>query len=133
MIAVELGRVARYMAVGLLNTGIGLGTIVILQEIARLDPALANAGGYAVGWTVSFILARGFVFGNTQAWRATAPRYVVAVLSAFAANQMILALAVSTGNRLIIAQIAAVAVYTATLFLACRFWVFREPSSPQLR
>ena len=94
-----------------------------------LRPAWANAGGYLIGWTASFILARNYVFGNNQSWTSTGPRYVTAALGAFLANQTVLEIATRVANHLVIAQLVAVTVYTISLFFACRFWVFRPAQS----
>jgi putative flippase GtrA len=126
----SLGRDAlRYGAVGVINTLIGFTVIVGLEQLAGLNPFLANAGGYAVGVCVSFVLSRLLVFGKERSWRAAAPRYLAAVAVAFGLNQAVLALARSIlpdlawGHTL--AQGAAIASYTAVLFLLGRYWVFR--------
>jgi putative flippase GtrA len=131
----SLGRDAlRYGAAGVINTLVGLSVIVALEQGAGLNPFLANAGGYAVGICVSFLLSRSFVFRSTTPRRLAAPRYAVAVAVAFGLNQGVLALA-----RLVLphvplwetaAQAVAAASYTAALFLLGRYWVFaaRGPS-----
>jgi putative flippase GtrA len=112
------------------NTGIGFTVIAALDVGLHLSPPLANAAGYLVGMGVGFILNRRFVFRSETSARATAPRYIVVVLAAFALNQLILrALGASLGAGALphlTAQLAGMAAYTLSVFLACRLWVFRS-------
>ena len=125
---------SRFGAVGLLNTLLSLSIMMGLEVALGTAPALANAAGYAVGLTSGFLLSRRFVFRSAAASRATAPRYLLTVLGGFCLNQMVLA---ELGARLgpggwahLIAQLCAMASYTLSVFLVCRFWVFRAPIDP---
>ena len=123
----------RYGVAGVANTLVGLTTILALDVGLHVDPHIANAVGYAVGICVSFALSKLFVFKARNAARSAPLRYGVAVAAAFALNQGVLTLArlilprISlSGGALfdIAAQGAAVASYTAVLFLLSHFWVF---------
>jgi len=133
--AESVRQLARFGLAGLVNTAVGFAVIVLLDPVLGLTPALANALGYIAGMSVGFVLNRGFVFRSQGALRTTGLRYVVAAATAFALNQGVLrgaGLLLGTGaaHRLI-AQMAAMAVYSATLFILCRMWVFRRsPDSP---
>jgi len=121
--------VARFGLAGLVNTGIGFTVIASLDVGLHMSPPLANAAGYLVGMGVGFVLNRRFVFKSQSSARATAPRYITTVIAAFVLNQLILrgvgaALGPGTLPHLA-AQLAAMAAYTLSVFLACRFWVFR--------
>ena len=118
----------RYGVAGVANTLVGLTIILALDVGLHVDPHIANAVGYAVGVCVSFALSKLFVFKARRAARSAPLRYGVAVAAAFALNQGVLTLA-----RLVLpqgalfdvaAQGAAVASYTAALFLLSHFWVF---------
>jgi putative flippase GtrA len=121
--------VARFGLAGLVNTVIGFTVIAGLDVGLHVSPPLANAAGYLIGMGVGFVLNRRFVFKSQAAARATAPRYIVVVIVAFALNQLILrGVGASLGAGAIphlSAQLAGMAAYTGTVFLACRFWVFR--------
>lgn len=124
----------RYGAVGILNTLVGFSVILALELGLRWPAAWANAGGYLIGVMFSFVLSRLFVFGRGRPLRSAAPRYVVAVLTAFGLNQLVLAAAghvVPPGPLgQTVAQGAAAVSYTVTLFLLSHYWVFRtEPSA----
>jgi putative flippase GtrA len=122
----EAVRIAKFLAGGAVNTAIGGGAILALQWIG-LGPHLANAGGYAIGVPCGYLINRLFVFERRDRAGAHPARYLGAVAIAFLANQLVLSIltAFSTGGRSrALAQLAALATYTAILFLLCRFWVF---------
>jgi putative flippase GtrA len=123
----------RFAVVGLANTAVGFGVIMALQFGLRAPPYLANAGGYAVGFVVSFTLNRRFTFADTGRPGPAAARFAVAALLAFALNQAVLAVASGrlghVGAAPVIAQGVAAVTYTVTLFVLCRLWVFRAFAS----
>lgn len=125
--------VSRFGLAGVANTTIGFGLIAALDVGLHLPPALANAAGYLVGVGVSFVLNRRFVFRSDRAWRATAPRYATVVAVAFVLNQLVLEFAHRAlgpgAPQHLAAQLAGMATYTATVFAACRWWVFRPETS----
>lgn len=118
----------RYGVAGVANTLVGLSIILALDVGLHVDPHIANAVGYAVGVCVSFALSKLFVFKARRAARSAPLRYGMAVAAAFALNQGVLTLArmVLPHGALfdVAAQGAAVASYTAALFLLSHFWVF---------
>jgi putative flippase GtrA len=124
----ELGRVLRFGIVGGLNTAIGGCTILALEWGFGVHPLLANAGGFASGMIAGFLLSRTFVFRERTRNRWIVVRYTIAVASAFALNQVVLAI---LNGRLpkapgaVFAQGAAMVSYTIACFILCRFWVFR--------
>jgi putative flippase GtrA len=127
-----VGLVARFGLVGLVNTAVGFAVVVLLDPVLGLPPALANAASYAVGITVGFLLSRGFVFRSRTGLSITGIRYLIAAGGAFLLNQGVLRLA---GSALgagpahhIVAQLAAMAVYSTAFFFLCRLWVFRAPA-----
>jgi putative flippase GtrA len=125
--------IARYGLVGVVNTLSSLAVITALDIGLRAPPALANAAGYGVGVAISYVLNRRFVFASRDRAGSTGPRYLLAVGGGFLLNQWVLYLALRVlgagAVQHLLAQVAAMAVYTVSVFLACRYWVFR-PSSP---
>ena len=122
------GAAVRYGLVGVLNTAIGYAVILALDLGLKLNPFLANAGGYAVGILVSFALSRGFVFRSRDTVRKAGPRYLVAVAAAFVLNQLVMGLTrgllpdAPLGHAA--SQFAGMTSYTVALFLISYFWVF---------
>jgi putative flippase GtrA len=123
----EIARLVRFGLAGLANTALGGAIILVLQLGVGLDARLANAGGFAVGMALGFVLSRGFVFRSTGRRGAAGLRYAVAVAVAFGLNQFCLAAlapAMQGPGTIVLVQGAAIATYTTTLFLLSRFWVF---------
>jgi putative flippase GtrA len=129
----ELGRILRFGIAGGLNSVIGGCTILALEGGCGVHPLVANAAGFASGMIAGFLLSRTFVFRERTRNRWIAVRYTIAVASAFALNQVVLAL---LNDRLpkapgaVFAQGAAMASYTIACFILCRFWVFRRATTP---
>lgn len=122
------GAAIRYGLVGVLNTAVGYAVILALDLGAKLNPFLANAGGYAVGLLVSFALSRSFVFRSQDSVRKVGPRYLIAVAASFALNQLVMGAArpllPDTPLGHAASQFAGMTSYTAALFLLSYFWVF---------
>jgi putative flippase GtrA len=121
---------SRFGVTGAVNTALGLAVICLLDVGLGIDPKVANAVGYAVGICFSFALNRSFVFRHDGAIGISAKRYAVVVATAFLLNQCVLVLSGfilgdSTRGRLL-AQLAAMTSYTATVFLLSRFWAFKN-------
>ena len=125
----------RFAIVGLANTAVGFGVIMALQFGLRTPPHLANAGGYAVGFVLSFTLNRRFTFADQGPLGPTAVRFAIAALAAFALNQAVLSGATHWlghgGAAPVLAQAFAAVSYTVTLFVLCRLWVFRASGRTQ--
>ncbi len=121
--------ISRFGLAGLINTAVGYAIITGLDVGLHVDPNLANALGYLAGVGVGFILNHSFVFKSAAGRRATGVRYLAVVIPAFLLNQAVLTLAgIVLGPGAVqhmAAQLAGMAWYTITVFLACRFWVFR--------
>jgi putative flippase GtrA len=133
--AVPAALISRFALAGVANTALGLLVIAALDLGLGVNPHLANAAGYAAGLALSFQLNRRFVFRATASLRETGPRFVVAALCAFALNQIVLVAAQhllgASDPARAIAQLFAVATYTVTLFLICRFWAFETRPRPE--
>ena len=123
-------RVLRYGLVGILNGVVSLSLIAFLDLGMHVRPDLANALGYAAGITISFTLARTFVFRSTGRVTSTGPRYLAAVATGFVLNQLVLHLVLrwlgAGALQHTAAQLSGIATYTVFVFLACQAWVFRS-------
>lgn len=124
----------RFGLAGVVNTAVGLSVIAGLDLGLHLDPHLANAGGYAVGIAIGFLLNRGFVFKSDGHLGRTGAKYLGAIAAAFLLNQLVLALAQQLYGSMALgrlaAQLTAMTSYTLLLFVLCRLWVFRS-AAPQ--
>jgi putative flippase GtrA len=130
----ELGLLGRFGGAGVVTTAVGLAVILALDVGLGVDRRLANAAGYLVGAGLGLFLQGRFVFRGRDRAPGAARRYVAVMLFAFGLNQAVLTLAglalpqTRLGHTL--AQLTAMATYTATQFLLFRLWVFRPTRSP---
>ncbi len=124
----------RYGMAGLLNTAIGYAVIAGLDIGLGVDSHLANLAGYGVGGAISYFLQRSFVFESSASHRRSVPRYLLAALTAFLINQMVLSISLQViGDATLgraVAQLVAVASYSVTLLVLLRLWVFDRERPP---
>jgi len=117
----------RFLAVGIVNTLVGLGTIFLLKGVFGFDDVAANALGYAVGTVLGFVANRQWTFGSTGPWRSELVRYVTVLLAGYAINlAAVLWLIRGVGIDPYVAQAAGVVPYTLFVFLMSRSFVFER-------
>ncbi|WP_395394130.1 GtrA family protein [Novosphingobium sp. BL-8A] len=121
----ELATLARFIAVGALNTAIGYG-LILCWLFAGLGDYAANVAGFAMGLPISWALHRTLTFraryrpsGNEMV------RYVVVFLIAYGANLGTIAAGRAAGlGGSALLQGLAVCTYAALLFVLTRLIVF---------
>ena len=119
----------RFGAVGVVNTVIGLLAIYAVIFFFNTGPATANAVGYAIGLAVSFALNRIWTFGDGRSVGKVLPRYLLAAAISYLLNLSVVLLCThyfDVGPYLV--QLYGIGIYTVTLFLGCRWFVFQESS-----
>lgn len=117
----------RFIAVGLLNTGVGVATIALASLAFNADPYVANALGFAVGVLVGYQLNRRWTFGSSRSVLITAPRYVLVFAVSYAINFGVLALLLRIpAVHPMVAQAAAIGSYSIAFYFLCRFAVFPD-------
>lgn len=120
-------EVLSYAAIGVLNTGIGLATILLLKLVAGVDLIIANAVGYMVGLAISFWGNRYWTFAaQPGAKLRKIPAFLVVVGFAFIANIAVIKFLLSFSVVYSIAQLAGVLVYSAFGFVGMKYFVFRD-------
>jgi putative flippase GtrA len=121
----------RYVAVGVLNTLIGLGTIYGLYNLFGVDYRIANVAGYTLGIINSFVMNRKWTFKS----RGKARLEILIFLGMFGLSYMgNIATVMLCVERFRIppnlAQLAGMAVYTTTSFFGNRHLTFRARLRP---
>lgn len=118
----------RFGVVGMLNTLVGLAAIYSLMFFLDASPGFANAAGYVVGLSVSFVLNRIWTFGNRQRIVHVLPRYLLVACCCYLLNLSIVLLSTASKSASpYLAQLFGVGPYTITMFLGCRWFVFTTP------
>lgn len=119
----------RYLAVGAGNTWVGLSVIYLALFVFRVSDVTANAIGYAVGITLSFVLNRRWTFASTVPWAPTFVKFVAITGAAYLVNLItVLALIRVLHVEHHFAQALGVIPFTAVGYFGSRYFVFRRPS-----
>jgi putative flippase GtrA len=130
-IALQLSKtliqMARFGAVGLLNTLVGLSIIYACMFVFGAGLELANMVGYGIGLCLSFQLNKRWTFSSARPMGEAAPRFGAVIAIAWLVNLAVVSLSARSGMNPYLAQLCGVAPYTILCFLGCRFFVF--PSS----
>jgi putative flippase GtrA len=120
----EATYLTRYAGTGLINTIVGF--VVILSAMAfGFSPLVSNIAGYAVGFTLGFVLSKKFVFRSNGHFVAESVRYLVAFVISFLFNLLVLRLALVYLNfNAVASQVAAAVSYTLLMYILTRLFVF---------
>lgn len=117
----------RYLAVGVLNTCVGLGIIYLCLYAFHLQDAVANLIGYAVGVVFSFTLNKYWTFSSSGAAAAQFVRFLTVIGIAYVTNlATVMVLIERYGANHYVAQALGAAPYTAIGYLGSRYFAFRE-------
>ena len=116
----------RYSGAGLVNTIVGF--LVILSAMAlSFSPMISNIAGYAVGFTLGFLLSKKFVFRSNDRFIAESIRYLLAFVISFLLNLLVLQLALNNLNiNELASQVLAAISYTILMYVLTRFFVFNS-------
>ena len=121
-------QLVRFLVVGVLNTAVGLACIVAAMRWLALDYRLANAGGYAAGCGLGFVLNRAWVFGDQGPWQGSLARWLGVVGACWGLNlAAVVLLHVGLGVDVYAAQLGGVVTYTGAAFMGGRLFAFRAP------
>ena len=117
-------QLVRFLLVGGLNTGLGLGVIYGLMW-AGADYRAANATGFAVGCAVSFVLNKSWTFRHGGGWRSSLGRWLAVVALGYGLNLLVVvALHEGLGVNAYASQLGGMVAYTAVTFLGGRYFAF---------
>jgi putative flippase GtrA len=123
----RMRQFAKYLLVGVLNTGLGYAIIFLCMYGIGLSAVLSNVIGYGIGMSISYTLNRGYTFRGTRTDKATVLRFFVVSAIAYLANLgMLLFLIRIAGVHEGLSQLVAGAVYVVTSFLVNKYYVFQN-------
>ena len=128
----EMAYLTRYAGTGLINTSIGF--VVIFSAMALgFSPVSSNIAGYAVGFNISFMLSKKFVFRSNGHFIMESVRYLISFITSFLFNLLMLHLALAyLGLHAVTSQILATISYTLLMYMLTRFYVFNTKKSDKL-
>jgi len=118
---------AKFVAVGVFNTTIGLACIFAAKAFLGWGDLAANVSGYAVGLATSFMLNRTWTFRDRGRVSPALLRFLGAFLLAYLANlATVFALRDLVGVDSYVAQALGIVPYTGLFFMVSRALVFVE-------
>lgn len=122
----------RYGLIGAVNSVLTLAIIFALIYWLDAQPLVANAIGYAIGFCCSYTLNRLWTFRSQAPLGRSVGRYVIAALIAYGLNALVIHFGIEWGGVSVywIQPVGAV-VYTVSLFVLSRVWVFRHNHAPR--
>jgi putative flippase GtrA len=120
-------QLARFLFVGLFNTGFGYCIIFICMYALAFSPELSNVIGYAIGMVVSYGLNRNFTFRSKQRYAPEIRKFVLVFAVSYALNLTLLVfmtrhLHAEKG----VSQITAGLAYVVASYLLSKFYAFRD-------
>lgn len=117
----------KYGLIGVVNTLLTLSVIFALIYWLGASALVANAIGYALGFCCSYLLNRVWTFRSQAPVGRSAGRYLVAAFVAYGLNAAVIHGGITWfgASEYWIQPLGAV-VYTGSLFLLSRMWVFRR-------
>jgi putative flippase GtrA len=120
----------RFLAVGVLNTGVGLSVIYLGMYVLGLGDAAANVAGYAIGIALSFVLNKYWTFSSAGRGAAQFVRFIIVTGCAYGINLAVVLVLIHLfhANRYL-AQACGIAPYTIVGYLGSRYFVFRAPAA----
>lgn len=118
---------ARYLLVGVANTAVGYGVILILQLQYGMHPVAANASGYLLGLLMSYAMNRRYTFRSQRDHATSVPTFAAAAAICYVLNVAVLQLSINLlALPAAISQALAIGAYTFTFYIANRYVVFRR-------
>ncbi|MBA1419956.1 MAG: GtrA family protein [Epsilonproteobacteria bacterium] len=119
-----LRQFLRYNLVGLINTVVGFGLIMLLMYMG-INAVLSNAIGYGIGAILSYFLNKHYTFTYKNDSMRVAIKFFAVLGVAYLLNYMVLMTLLATINPYIAQAVSAV-VYTLSAFIMMKFLVFRN-------
>lgn len=115
----------RFLAVGVLNTAVGLSVIFAAKALLGWGDLAANAFGYAIGLMVSFMLNRSWTFGHSGAVAPAVLRFIMVFLVAYGLNlAAVFTLRDWVGINAYLAHVGGIVPYTVFFYFGSRRFVF---------
>lgn len=122
-------QIIKFGLVGVVNTGITAGSIVVLTLLG-VPVVPANALGFALGLGNSFFMNRRFTFGGSQG-RGAVP-FIASFGAAYTLNLGVVLLTSSlTSYHALVPQAAGMLTYNVLFFVLMKVWVFASAAEPR--
>jgi putative flippase GtrA len=119
-----LKQFIHYNAVGVVNTIVGFGLIVLLMR-GGISPVVSNAIGYGVGAILSYYLNNKYTFDQKKQCVSHATKFFTILLASYLLNMISLKWFLVYIDPYI-AQAMAAVVYSTSGFVLAKFLIYNQ-------
>lgn len=122
----------KFIAVGVVNTLVGTGTMFLAYNVAHLSYWVSSASNYVVGSIVSYVLNRRFTFKDSSSASSSVPRFIINIsccyLLAYGAAKPLVASALASVPLSVQengAMLVGMCLFVLLNYIGQRFFVFK--------
>ena len=119
----EIKLLGRFSIVGIFNTIVGYSLIFFLMFLGR-GTYLSNALGYGVGYIISFLLNKKFVFCSKGCYARESIKFLIFMGLAYLSNLTTLYFLLCFDLNPYLCQLISGVTYSTVMYLTSRKWVF---------
>ncbi len=120
-------RVLRYAIAGSVSTVLYFVLVVVLVELAGLDPVVSAVAVFVLLSILVYVVNRSWVFESTRSHRSAFPRFVLVSVVGILLNATIMHATVHILHWWYVVGLGiATLVVPPTNFLLNRYWAFRQ-------
>jgi len=121
-------HIVRYLAVGAVNTLVGLSIIYACKWLAGLGDVASNLIGYGVGILLGFQLNKKWTFDHQGSYLPSLMRYLAVLACAYVANLVTVLYFINVmGLNGYLAQALGIGPYTLIGYMGSRHFAFSKP------
>lgn len=102
-------------------------TLVLLVEVAEMDPVVATTTGFLVGALVNYVLNYRYTFRSSKAHLDTGPKFFLIAVVTGALNALLVHAGLNfVGANYLLIQVGATVVVFLANFALNSLWTFQE-------
>jgi len=119
----------RYAIVGVGNTIVGLTAIFAIKYFLGAGDAVANLGGYIIGFIFSYSFNSSWTFRYRGSRATGVVKFAFVTILAYLCNLATVLLAIRFGLDPYLAQVLGVPAFAVVCYLGGRFYAFEEKTA----
>lgn len=116
----------KFISVGILNTLLSVVVIFSLKYFANISDLLANAIGYTVGLSCSFILNKRWTFNHSDHVLSTILKFLLVFAVSYLFNLVTVLSMIKFGSNPYFAHLAGIPIYSVLFYIGSRHYVFTK-------
>lgn len=119
----EIKFLSKFLLAGLFNMLLGWSLISLFIFLGN-GPYLSNAISYGIGFIVSFILNKHYVFSSSGKRIEEVIKFLFSIAIAYSLNLVALHMLIQLSVNIYYGQLLAALVYSGSMYLLSRLWIF---------